>query len=174
MSEKIFTYKMVIFGNVGVGKTSLVEQFINKRFEKNYISTIGYNVYEKRLSVMDLTIRLMIFDVGGQEKFRELRHKYAQDANTAFIIYDITDRPSFVSVPEWRKDLAGIAGDIPFIIIGNKSDLQKDRQVSVEDAQKLSSELGALSWFETSAKTGKGVEEAFTQLAKRTYEYYTQ
>ena len=163
---------MVLFGNEAVGKTSLVERFVNNRFEESYLSTIGYNVYEKRMAYLNFTISLMIFDVGGQEKFKDLRKKYAEGANTAFIIYDITNLTSFTSVPKWRNELNEIAGNIPFIIIGNKVDLQAGRQVPVRDALNMGSPLGALNVFETSAKTGEGVEEAFKLLAIKTHEYY--
>ena len=172
MSIKLFTYKIVLFVNEAVGKTSLVERFVNNRFEEDYLSTLGYNVYEKRIAYLNFTISLMIYDVAGQEKFSELRKKYAEGANTAFLIYDITDLNSIISVMKWKTELNEIAGNIPFIIIGNKLDLQPRRQVPTVDALKMSSALGALSFFETSAKTGEGVENAFKLLAIKTHEYY--
>lgn len=174
MSQQIFSYKMVLFGNVAVGKTSLVEQFINQRFEKDYVSTLGYNVYEKRMTFLNFSITLMIFDVGGQEKFRDLRHKYAKGAKTAFLVYDITDFDSFTSIKMWKNELYHIAGRIPFIIIGNKADLQAKRQVPLSEAVKVGTALGALNVFETSAKTGDGVEDAFKLLAIKTYEHYVR
>ena len=172
MSQQLFAYKMVLFGNVAVGKTSLVERFINQRFEENYFSTLGYNVYEKRLDFLNFTISLMIYDIAGQEKFRDLRKKYTLGANTAFIVYDITDRTSFASVVMWKTELHEIAGPIPFIINGNKVDLQATRQVPLNEALNLSAALGALNMFETSARTGDGVEEAFKLLAIKTHESY--
>ena len=172
MSVKLFPYKMVLFGNEAVGKTSLVERFVNNRFEEDYLSTIGYNVFEKRIAYLNFEISLMIYDVAGQEKFSELRKKYAEGANTAFLIYDITDLTSFTNVMKWKTELNEIAGNIPFMIIGNKLDLQARRQVPSGDAVKMSSALGALSSFETSAKTGEGVEDAFKLLAIKTHEYY--
>jgi len=172
MSQRVFAYKMVLFGNVAVGKTSLVERFINQRFEENYVSTLGYNVYEKRLAFLNFTVSLMIYDIAGQEQFRDLRKKYTQGANTAFIVYDLTDQTSFTSVMMWKNELHEIAGDIPFIIIGNKVDLQADRRVPLNEALNLSSALGAINIFETSAKTGEGIEEAFKLLAIKTHEYY--
>lgn len=164
---------MILFGDAGVGKTSLVERFINNKFEESYISTIGYNVFEKQIAYLNVTISLMIFDIGGQEKFRDLRKKYADGANTAFIVYDITDIDSFKNISQWINDLSEFSGEIPFIIIGNKVDLEAQRKVSQEDAKKhCISEIGALDFFETSAKTGQGVEDAFVQLAIYTYKKY--
>lgn len=169
---KTYTYKMVLFGNEAVGKTSLVERFINNKFEEDYLSTLGYNAYQKQIIYQNFTISLMIFDVGGQEKFNALRKKYATGANTAFIIYDITNRNTFANVGAWKNELYQIAGGIPFIVIGNKADLQAERQVPTDEAAQMCSALGALSFFETSAKTGAGVEEAFQKLALKTYEFY--
>ncbi len=168
-SKKTFRYKLVLFGNAGVGKTSLVERFINDRFEESYMSTLGYNVYEKQVAYQDAIISLMIFDIGGQEKFRELRKKYAEGANTALIVYDITDLNSFNNIHQWINDLTEFTGGIPFIIAGNKVDLEDLRQISQDSARIYSSEMGALDFFETSAKTGMGVEDAFIRLAVETY-----
>ena len=165
---KVIRYKMVLFGNAGVGKTSLVERFINDRFEESYISTLGYNVYEKQIKHDGNIISLMIFDIGGQEKFRNLRMKYADGAHNAFIVYDINDKESVANVKQWKADLFEFAGDVPFILIGNKNDL--DRQVPEEIGSKIAKELGALAFFETSAKTGNEVENAFQQLAIKTYD----
>jgi len=168
--DKVFRYKMVLFGSAGVGKTSLVERYVNDKFQENYISTLGYNMYEKWISHNGNAVSLMIYDIGGQERFAELRKKYAQGASTAFIVYDITDEESFANVKNWKEDLFNFAGEVPFIIIGNKKDLEEARQVPTELAMKGAMELDALHFFETSAKTGDGVEEAFRQLAIKTYE----
>lgn len=170
--ERIARYKLILFGNEGVGKTSLVERFVNDKFEENYISTLGYNVYEKRILYDDWIISLLIYDIGGQEKFNGLRKKYAEGASTAFILYDITDPTSFSNLLKWRNDLISYVGFIPFIIIGNKVDLKEEREIQKDDVFKMASILGALACYETSAKTGKGVEDAFYHLAILTYECY--
>jgi len=160
---------MVLFGMEHVGKTSLVDRYVNDKFEESYISTLGYNVFEKILETEDLNITLMIYDIGGQERFRDLRKKYAEGADIAFIVYDITKKESLDMIPEWQKDLVEFTDNVSFIIIGNKKDLEDIREVSFEDGKKVSTELGALDFFETSAKSGEGVEEAFGQLALKTY-----
>ena len=167
--SRTIRYKMVLFGNVGVGKTSLVERFINDTFEENYVSTLGYTVYEKQFTYQDNVISFMIYDIGGQEQFRELRRKYAEGANTAFIVYDITDLASFHRVEDWKDNLHQFAGEIPFILIGNKLDLTTKRQVDIESARTLSQQIGAEDFFETSAKTGVEVNAAFKKLAVQTF-----
>ena len=79
----------------------------------------------------------MIYDIGGQERFTNLRRKYAEGANTAFLVFDITDTTSFTNLLKWRNDLVEFAGSIPFVIIGNKIDLYDCRQVNREDALKM-------------------------------------
>jgi len=161
---------MVLFGNVSVGKTSLVERFINNKFEENYISTLGYTVYEKQFTYKDSIISLMIYDIGGQEQFRDLRKKYAEGANAAFIVYDITNLASYQRVEDWRDNLREFAGDIPFVIVGNKADLEVNRVIDAESARNLSIKLGAADFFETSAKTGVEVNSAFKKLAVQAYQ----
>ena len=168
--SRIVRYKMVLFGDSKVGKTSLVERFIHDKFEESYISTLGYNVYEKQIPYKDSIISLMIWDIGGQEKFRDLRKRYAEGAHVAFIMFDITNKESFVNVNAWKKDLEEFAGKAPFILIGNKMDLAANRQVPRAEAQRIATALGALDFFETSAKTGAGVENAFKMLATKTYD----
>ncbi|MHA1263791.1 MAG: Rab family GTPase [Candidatus Helarchaeota archaeon] len=171
-SNVTWRFKLVLFGNENVGKTSLVDRLVNNRFQENYISTLGYNVYEKQILYNNVLISLLIFDIGGQEKFRPLRQKYATGANTALLVFDITSRSSFENLPNWKNDLGEFAGTIPFIVVGNKVDLENLREVSTAEAQQLAIQLGALTYFETSAKTGFGVDNAFQKLAIKTYELH--
>ncbi|MHA1797001.1 MAG: Rab family GTPase [Candidatus Helarchaeota archaeon] len=173
-NKTIMKFKMVLFGNEGVGKTSLVDRFVNDKFEEDYIATLGYNVFEKKIEIDEYRVSLVIYDIGGQERFRELRRKYAEGADTAFIVYDMVNLDSFNKIQDWKFDLFSITGDIPFIVIGNKVDLDAQRVVSKESGLQLSNKIGALGHIETSAKTGQFVEEAFQQLAIKTLQRYAK
>jgi Ras-related protein Rab-6A len=168
--EVDYRFKVVLFGNEGVGKTSLVERYVNNRFEEDYVSTLGYNVYEKRVTHENTLIALTVFDIGGQEKFRSLRKKYAEGAHAALIVYDITNRGSFDNVSQWKSDLYEFAGDIPFVIIGNKMDLSP--QITKNEGEELSKKLNAAGFFETSAKNNSGIDIAFKQLAVAAHNRY--
>ena len=172
--DKKVRYKLVLFGNASVGKTSLVERFVNDKFDTNYVSTLGYNVFEKQITYGDVMISLIIYDIGGQEQFRELRKKYAEGAHTAFVVFDITNQSTFERVTDWAYNLHEFAGEIPFVIVGNKLDLLNKREVDREVAAKLAVELKAVEYFETSAKTGEHVENAFLKLAAKTYDTYNK
>ena len=174
MDQELIRYKMIMFGSISVGKTSLVNRYVNNKFEPSYISTLGYNVYEKQIPHNNVILSIMIYDVGGQEQFRDLRRKYAEGANTAFIIYDITNRESFEKIADWKHNLFLFAGEIPFIIIGNKLDLEEERKVTFKEGMELSYQLGALEYVETSAKTGTDVEKAFIDLSINTYKSYKE
>jgi len=163
---------MVLYGTEGVGKTSLVQRLVTDKFTNDYTQTIGYNVYEKVFPIDKINISLVIYDFGGQEQFKSIRKATSQGTDTGFLIYDVTNKNSFDRLTEWRMELFDIAGDIPFIIIGNKIDLDQERQVTKEMGDQLGEKLGSLAHIETSAKTGEFVDDAFTLLARETLKRY--
>ena len=166
--QNLVRYKLILFGDVAVGKTSLVERFVNEKFELNYISTLGYNVYEKRIPYKEYIISLMIYDIGGQEEFTMLRKKYAEGASTALIVFDVTNEKSYNNIEKWTQELYRHAGPLPYIIIGNKIDLEEKRVIDSYMGAKFSTSLGAVDYIETSAKSGDNVETAFQHLAIET------
>ncbi len=164
-----YKFKLVLFGNAAVGKTSLVERYINNRFEGQYLSTLGYNVYERQIDISesgDYSVTFVIFDIGGQEQFKELRKKYAAGAQAALLVYSITDRDSFENIPNWHSDLKSFTNDAHFIIVGNKVDLEDSRQITKEEGEQLAQMLQADGFFETSAKADIMINEAFYNFAK--------
>ena len=168
--DSTFKFKLVLFGNPAVGKTSIVERYINDKFEADYISTLGYNVYEKILNIKNSQVSFLIYDIGGQEQFRNLRKQYANGARAAVLVYDVTNRESFDNIKNWYKDLMEFTNNAYFILIGNKVDLEGDRQVKREDGEKLANELLALEFFETSAKYNIDVDKAFQKFAEKIVE----
>lgn len=171
MSKKIFL-KAVIIGDGGVGKTSLIVRHVDKKFDEAYKPTLGFDISLKTISLEDSSAEILIWDIGGQAIFKDIRESYLEGSHCCFLVFDLTNRESFDNVENWLNELKQFAGDIPFVLIGNKRDLKNKRKVTKEDVEAKAEEIGALTYFETSAKTGEGVDEAFEKLAIASIEYF--
>lgn len=166
-----FNFKVAVVGAAGVGKTSLINQFILKKFQKDYISTIGVNILLKDMELefqgTMYYAQLMFWDVGGQEKFDNVRHMFYQGANAAIVVFDQTRPATFLRVPDFLHDLEmTLKGKVPFVLLGNKIDLTDMIRVERSSAENLAKTSNALAYFETSAKTGANVEHSFQLLAE--------
>jgi len=158
--------KVVLLGEGRVGKTCLCLRYTKNSFTDAQESTIQATYNEKTLHVGKNSVKLMIWDTAGQERFHALGPIYYRDAQGALLVYDITDRDSFTKVQHWVKELRKIVGsDIVLLIVGNKCDLERERQVSDDDAQSYARTVGA-NHLLCSAKSGKGVDNIFLELTK--------
>ncbi|MHA1689496.1 MAG: Rab family GTPase [Promethearchaeota archaeon] len=163
--EPNFKFKIVILGNPGVGKTSLVYRFIENKFRGDYKSTLGVNLLKKDVEYNGKMISLQIWDLGGQNSFRSLRKLYLEGSHGGFLVFDLTNKKSFEDIPEWMADFKKIRGELPLILIGNKRDLTES--IQVEDGQvEEFAKAHNLTLYITSAKTGESVEDAFLELTK--------
>ncbi|MGQ4832871.1 MAG: Rab family GTPase [Candidatus Asgardarchaeia archaeon] len=162
------TIKAIIIGDAMVGKTSLINRFVEKSFNPAYIATIGVSVSLETLSIDEVPINLFIWDIAGQERFHLIRQIYYKGASVAAVVYDITNPTSFRNVTKWIDEMKRYSGDIPFIIVGNKIDLAQYRKVKTEEGQKIAEEY-SVPYIETSALTGKNVANMFYLLAKASY-----
>ncbi len=162
-----YAYKIVLGGEGGVGKTSLVHTFVEGTFDTDYKSTIGTSIMKKELAIRgsDAKVRFIIWDLAGQDQFKRVRQTYYQNAEAGIIVYDVTRKESFQTLEKWVTETRQGSGkpDIKLIIIGNKIDLP-NRQVSYEEGVALGKKLG-ISYIECSAKTGDMVNDAFEMLA---------
>jgi len=159
-------FKVVLLGEGRVGKTCLCLRYVQNSFTDNQESTIQATYLDKRLNLGKKSVRLMIWDTAGQERFHALGPIYYREANGALLVYDITDRESFSKVRNWVHELRAEQGmQIQLVIAGNKSDLEKKRQVDNEEAKKYAESVGAAHML-CSAKSGSGVEEVFLELTK--------
>ena len=171
-SEKIKEYilKFAILGDAGVGKTSLVNQYVLKSFQADYRATLGVNIVKKDINLEEANIfvRLLLWDIAGQKSYEQSRHKYYEGCSGALLVFDITRIHTFNNIKnKWYDDFSQyVKGDIPYILIGNKNDLINARMVKEEDALELSKELSAIELIETSAKNGINVERAFISLVR--------
>lgn len=159
--------KLVLLGDGRVGKTSLTLRYVNNVFSESQTATIQASYLTKRLTIDGQSVSLSIWDTAGQERFHALGPIYYRDADAALLVYDLLDKDSFDRVQSWVRELKKMASkNIVLAIAGNKSDLDKQRQVETQDSEKYSESIGA-THFVTSAKLNTGIEDAFMDIARR-------
>jgi len=165
-----FLMKYIIIGDTGVGKSCLLLQFTDKRFQPVHDLTIGVEFGARMITIDQRQIKLQIWDTAGQESFRSITRSYYRGAAGALLVYDITRRETFNHLTRWLEEARQNANQsMVIMLIGNKSDLDHRRQVSTEEGEKFAKDHG-LIFLETSAKTAANVEEAFIHTAQKIYE----
>mmetsp|Transcript_18647 Transcript_18647/g.39020 ORF Transcript_18647/g.39020 Transcript_18647/m.39020 type:complete len:249 (-) Transcript_18647:374-1120(-) len=159
-------YKLVFLGDQSVGKTSIITRFMYDNFDRHYQATIGIDFLSKTMYLEDRTVRLQLWDTAGQERFRSLIPSYIRDSSVAVVVYDVTNRASFLNTSKWVEDVRAERGsDVVICLVGNKTDLGNDkRQVSTEEGEDKASKDGLL-FMECSAKAGYNVKSLFRKLA---------
>ena len=161
------TCQLLIIGDSSVGKTSLITRYTNGTFKEEYLATVGLDYYSKEEVINNKTINIKLWDTAGQERYKSLTQNYFKNAEGVLLTYDITNSESFDNLKEWissiKKNMEGKDIFIPVIIIGNKIDMEDSRETSKEDAEKFAKENN-YKYFETSAKTGEGVDDAIREL----------
>jgi len=158
-------FKLVFLGDQSVGKTSIITRFMYDTFDSNYQATIGIDFLSKTMYLEDRTVRLQLWDTAGQERFRSLIPSYIRDSSVAVVVYDITNRQSFINTVRWIEDVRAERGnDVIMVLVGNKTDLSEKRSVSVEEGEAKATELNVL-FIETSAKAGFNIKGLFRKIA---------
>ena len=165
-------YKICLLGDGGVGKTSLRERFLGKGFQSGYILTIGADFAVQNLTIRDIQYKFQIWDLAGQQRFSAVRALYYKGSHGAILVFDQTRLDSLYSLDNWKQELyTNVGREIPFVILGNKSDLPGaiDQEQIDQFVKKAHSETQDipfnLKYLKTSAKSGLNVTEAFEQLA---------
>ena len=154
-------YKLIFLGDQGVGKSCILNRFLNDTFTEEYQATIGLDFQSKNIQIENQDIHLLLYDTAGQEKFRSLIPMYTRDANIILLVYDISNRDSFNHLSDWIKDLTNINfNEVIFAIVGNKSDLTGSRAITSEEGKKFADERNFI-FQEISAKTGSGFSDLF-------------
>ncbi|CAG7836494.1 unnamed protein product [Allacma fusca] len=165
-----YLFKYIIIGDVAVGKSSLLMQFLDKQFTRDHDSTIGVDFGTRQLTLDQKQIKLQIWDTAGQETFRSIGRSYYRGSAAALLVYDVTKRRTYNQLNTWLEDLRRHCGShMVIMLIGNKNDLEDQREVGKEEGEDYAAQHG-LIFKETSAKTFAEVEEAFMLTAKSIYE----
>lgn len=156
--------KICLLGNSGVGKSAIIQRCVNNEFDRTYENTIGVCFFKHNIAVNGKFYTLKLWDTAGQERYHVISRLYYRDAKGVIIVYDITERKSFVALQNWVKEVRQLARpDIIIAIAGNKNDLANCRAVSYADGQKYAKEIGAI-FMETSAFTSQNVKELFQTM----------
>jgi len=158
-------------GDSGVGKTSLMNQYVNRRFGTQYKATIGADFLTKEVMVDDRLVTLQIWDTAGQERFQSLGVAFYRGSDCCVLVYDVNSAQTFANLATWREEFLSQSSPsnpekFPFVVIGNKIDLEHLRVVSSKKAQAWCQKMGNLPHFETSAKEAIRVDQAFQQVAR--------
>lgn len=162
--------KLVLLGEVSVGKTSVVEKYVKNEYVDVHQPTIGAAYLSKTLDLDGQKIYLDIWDTAGQEKYKALAPLYYRGTAAAIVVYEITSKNTFEAAKSWVQNLEENADEgIEVVLCGNKIDLESQREVRREEAEEYTKSKG-LSYAECSAKTGKGVQELFQQLCRQLLE----
>ena len=168
-----FKLKIVLLGDSGVGKTNLISRYISNKFEKDTKSTIGVEFFCKTFKVnKDKIIKMELWDTAGQERYKSITSVYYKGAKGAFIVYDITSKKSFDNIDKWITEIKEKNNnEVKLVIIGNKIDLDNNREITFEEAKNKFKDKNILL-IETSALNDTNVNEAFTSMVKILYLEY--
>ncbi len=169
-----YQFKIILVGDPSVGKTSLILRYTDNAFRRAYVSTMGVHVSNKIFKAEDSTIiQLVLWDIGGQERFKLMRQRFYQGSDAIFIMFDLTNPDTFKSIPNWYSDIQKqlkLSGDNMLgFLVGNKKDLDEEIKIKTAKAEELAVQLN-LEYFETSALSGENVDTAFTNIANLLYE----
>lgn len=167
-----YRFKFIIVGDHEVGKTSIVRRFVENKFSTDYRATIGLNILSHSIDFLGNEVKFSIWDVGAQKYFARFRRTYYTGSQAAFIVFDLTNKKSYDNVLDWFNEIDNFleTKELPIIIIGNKSDLEKERVVSYQEGVDMTNSLSEkgltnISYIETSALTGENIQDAFRLIS---------
>lgn len=165
--------KVVIVGNGGVGKSSMIQRYCKGIYTKDYKKTIGVDFLERQIEIDGEDVRIMLWDTAGQEEFDAITKAYYRGAQACVLTFSTTDRMSFEAIKDWKMKVENECGEIPTVVVQNKIDLMDQAVVSPEEAETLSRNLGC-RLIRTSVKEDVNVASVFRYLATKCHQIMTQ
>lgn len=163
LNKDILSYKIVLLGDSSVGKSCIMERYVNHNFDEYSEVTIGASFATKDILVKQNKIRFEMWDTAGQERYKSLTPMYYRNAMGAIVVYDITNKETLINAESWIKKIVKERGEkCKIILVGNKSDLEDKRKVD----KKIDTQFENIKYIETSAKSGKNIEKIFKTLAE--------
>ena len=165
-----YSFKMIVIGDAGVGKSCLTNRAAKDKFISNYSPTIGFEFLSFSTNIDNKIIKLQIWDTCGQEVYRSLITNFYRNTSLAMMVYSIDSKESFLHINQWLKEVRIQSNpDVKIILIGNKADLENEREVDYDVAQRFKEENQILYFEETSAKTGLNSKKVFEEAARILY-----
>jgi len=164
MAEEPPTFKLVLVGDGGTGKTTFVKRHLTGEFEKKYVATLGVEVHPMVFYTNRGAIKFNVWDTAGQEKFGGLRDGYYIQGQCAIIMFDVTSRVTYKNVPNWHRDLVRVCENVPICLVGNKVDV-KDRKVKAKTI--TFHRKKNLQYYDVSAKSNYNFEKPFLWIARK-------
>jgi Ras-related protein Rab-1A len=160
-----YLFKLLLIGNSGVGKSCILMRYADNSFTENFFNTIGVDFKIKTINLNDQVIKMQIWDTAGQDRFRTLTSSYYRGAHGIIIVYDVTSKESFDNVRQWMQEIEKFASEnVNKLLVGNKSDLEEQREVSYEEGVELAKKFD-VPFLEVSAKNAIHVDDTFTTMA---------
>ena len=173
-----YYFKVCIVGDTGVGKTTLLHQYLNKRFKSDAETTIGSNFFVKYVKIPDAKqlITLQVWDLAGQEHFKWVRSAFYKGARGIIYVYDLTQKETFYNLIKWKEEVESSIGIVPNILVGNKLDLieSQNSTIDYEEWLFLKNNLTSRYYYETSAKYGTKVDEVFSKLTHLMFKIFQE
>ena len=161
------TFKLIIIGDISVGKSSLLIRAIKHTFQSAYSPTLGFDMFYLHIKIKNKILKLQIWDTGGQEIYQSLISNFYKNSSMAFMVYAIDDKDSFEHIDHWLKEIKHQSNpDVKIFLIGNKCDLIEERKVTYEEGETYYKNFDLNGFYEVSAKTGERTEEILVKAAK--------
>jgi len=173
-----YFFKICIVGDSGAGKTTILHQYLNKKFKSKAEITIGSNFFVKYLKLPEVKnlITLQVWDLAGQDYFKWVRFSFYKSAKGIIYVFDLTRKNTLERLENWKEEVEGQIGSCPSLLVGNKTDLINPQAQIIlkEDIKNYCQSLGTRAYFETSAKIGTNIDDVFYRIATDMYEYYKE